>query len=302
MAMLSQRALQAFRTVLECGSVSGAAEIMHVSQPAVSRLIRDLEQQTSLQLFTRFGGKVVPTPEARELAIEVDRSFVGLSAIAKTAQDIRHGKRSTVSIVAMPALAYSMLPDTLVDLLSERPDFRASLQSMQTHNAIRQVANRTSQLGFTSATRHEHDIDLIRTIDLPYVSILPAGHPLAGRDSVSFADFIGHSLVGYTEATATGGLMDREFAKMKRAPEVIVRSHLSTIVSALVLRGLGVSIVDPFTAKLHQRQGGAICAFESDTRFEIAIIRPRGMRFGPDLDAFLNVFDRQIENMRQNLV
>ncbi|ANT60859.1 LysR family transcriptional regulator [Salipiger sp. CCB-MM3] len=292
--MLSQRALEAFKTVLESGSVSGAAEIMNVSQPAVSRLIRDLEDRTGLQLFTRFGGKIVPTPEARELAVEVERSFVGLATIEKTATEIRQGRRSTVAVAAMPALAHSLLPDALVDLLVKRPNFRVQLLSMQTHNVVRQVASRQSQLGFTSPTRHEHDIDLVRTVELEYVCILPPEHPLGAKDRLRLEDFAGQSVVGYSENTATGAFLQREFGKMVNAPEVIVQSHLSTLVSALVLRGLGVSLVDPFTARSHEAQGGLARPFETDARFRLAIIRPRGMSLGPDLEALLEVFDAQV--------
>lgn len=297
--MLSQRALQAFHTVLECGSVSGAAEIMNVSQPAVSRLIRDLETRTGLQLFTRFGGKIVPTPEARQLAVEVERAFVGLGAIEKTAQDILLGKQSTVSIAAMPALAHSMLPDSLVELLAARPDFRISLESMQTHNVIRRVATRQSQLGFTSPTRHEHDVDLIRTVELPYLCILPSGHPLATQERLGFKDFLGHSVVAFSDNTATGSMMNRAFAQMAGSPEIAVRSHLSTIVSALVLRGLGVSLVDPFTARVHADQGGLVRPFEGAPPFSIAIIRPRGMGLGRDLEALLDAFDRRLVSYEQ---
>lgn len=292
--MLSQRALEAFHTVLETGSVSGAAEIMNVSQPAVSRLIRDLEERTGLRLFIRFGGKIVPTPEARELAVEVERAFVGLSAIEKTAHDIRLGRRSTVSIAAMPALAHTVLPDALADLLAARPNFRLSLESMQTHNVIRRVAARQSQLGFNSPTRHEHDVDLIRTIDLPYVCILPPGDPLAERESIGFADFPARTVVGFSDNTATGGMLNREFAKMGESPEIAVRSHLSTIVSALVLRGLGLSLVDPFTAREHVARGGLARPFDGPQRFRLAIIRPRGMSLGPDLEAFLEAFDQRV--------
>ncbi|MCA1334721.1 LysR substrate-binding domain-containing protein [Pseudooceanicola marinus] len=289
--MLSQRALEAFHTVLECGSVSGAAEIMHVSQPAVSRLIRDLETRTGLRLFTRFGGRIVPTTEARQLAVEVERAFVGLSAIEKTARDIRLGKQSTVSIAAMPALAHSILPDTMVDLLAKRPDFRISLESMQTHNVIRRVATRQSQLGFTSPTRHEHDIDLIRTIELPYLCILSADHPLAAHDQLSFDDFLGHSVVAFADNTATGSMMNRAFAQMKQSPDIVARSHLSTIVSALVLRGLGVSLVDPFTARVHADHGGVVRPFQGTPPFRLAIIRPRGMVLGADLEVLLETFE-----------
>ncbi|WP_417462973.1 LysR substrate-binding domain-containing protein [Kordiimonas sp.] len=292
--MLSQRSLEAFHTVLECGSVSGAAELMHVSQPAVSRLIRDLEERTGLRLFTRFGGKIVPTAEARELAIEVERSFQALSTIEKAARDIRLGKRGTVSIAAIPALAHSILPDALVDLLAEQPQFRVSLQSMQTHNVIRQVATRQSQLGFTAPTRHEYDVDLIRTIDLPYRCILPQDHPLASKDYLSVEDFSAQKMVAYIETTATGSLLDRHFSKMSVAPDIVVRTQLSTIVSALVLRGLGMAVVDPFTARVHETQGGLALNLASDIGFRLAIIRPRGISLGPDLEAFLEAFDSQV--------
>lgn len=294
MTYLSQRALEAFQVVLECGSVSGAAEIMNVSQPAVSRLIRDLEERTGLRLFTRFGGKIIPTPEAHELAIEVNRSFVGLSAIEKTAREIRLGRRSTVSIAAMPALAHSILPDALTDLLPQRPDFRVSLHAMQTHNVIRQVASRQCQLGFSSPTRHAHDIDLIRNVQLPYLCILPAGHPLAERERIGFQDFVGQSVIGYHEATATGILMERAFSQMETPPEIVVRSHLSTLVSQFVLRGLGISVTDPCTAREHKKAGGVSRPFESKTPFGFSIIRPRGAALGRDLEALLDAFDARL--------
>ncbi|MER5173746.1 LysR substrate-binding domain-containing protein [Thioclava kandeliae] len=290
MAYLSQRALEAFQIVLECGSVSGAAEIMNVSQPAVSRLIRDLEERTGLRLFTRFGGKIVPTPEAHELAIEVNRSFVGLTAIEKSARDIRLGRRSTVSIAAMPALAHSILADTLADLLPHQPDFRVTLNSMQTHNVIRQVASRQCQLGFTAPTRHAHDIDLIRNVHLPYVCLMPAGYPLAACDVIRFEDFVGHAVIGYHDTTATGVMMERAFSQMNTPPEVVVRSHLATLASQLVQRGLGVSVADPCTGRLHAAAGGVTRPFEARASFGFSIIRPRGTLLGRDLDAF----DRQL--------
>lgn len=302
MAMLSQRSLEAFHLVLECGSVSGAAEMMHISQPAVSRLIRDLEERTGLNLFTRFGGKIVPTPEARELAIEVGRSFIGLASIEQTAKEIRLGKRSSLSIASMPALATSLLPDTIEELLAQHPEFRVSLQSMQSHNVVRVVGMRQCQLGFSSPTRQEHDIDLIKTFDVPYVCIMPTGHPLGEKEQIGFGDMAGIKVVGYSENTSTGFLMERHLAGLEIAPNVMARSHLSNIISELVLRGLGISITDCFTARVHASKGGIVRPFECDTPFSFAIIRPRGMPVGPDLEHCLEIFDQQFERLRQEQI
>lgn len=294
MAAISMRAIEAFNFVIECGSVSGAAEMMNISQPAVSRLIRNLEERTDLKLFNRFGGKVVPTAEARELAVEVDRTFVGLAEIERAAQAIRTGRRSTISIASMPAIANTILPDTLVDLAGTNPDTHVTLLAMQTHEVIRRVALRQSQIGFTSPTRHEHDIDLIRTLDLPYYCILPTGHPLAECESLSFDDFIDQRMVGYTDNTATGAMIDQHFARMQRMPDIVMRSHLSNVVSALVLRGLGISLVDVFTAQAHSQNGGHSVPFVGDRPFRLAIIRPRGAVLGADVEALLEAFYSKI--------
>ena len=79
---LGQRGLQAFRSTMLTGSVSAAAGSMNLSQPAVSRLLKDLEQTVGFRLFDRIQGRLRPTPEALLLFEEVQRSFIGLDRIA----------------------------------------------------------------------------------------------------------------------------------------------------------------------------------------------------------------------------
>ncbi|WEX08270.1 LysR substrate-binding domain-containing protein [Chelativorans sp. AA-79] len=289
--MLSQRALEAFRAVMESGSVSGAADMLNVSQPAVSRLIRDLEESVGMSLFLRMGGKIVPTPEARELVMEVERAFIGLGTIEQAARDIRHGLRGAVSIASMPALAQSILPDALMSLHRARPDSRIELLSMRTHNVIRQVASRQCQIGFTAPTQHQFDIDLIDTYALGYRCIMPAGHPLEEQEVVRVKDFAGIAFVGFNETTATGRMLERHFATLNTPPLIMARSHLSSIISAMVLRGMGAAVVDPFTARIHERAGGSARTVELEDRFMFAVIRPLGQKFSSDIEALLLIFN-----------
>lgn len=296
--MLSQRSLEAFRAVMEVGSVSGAADFLNISQPAVSRLIKDLELRTDLRLFTRLGGRVVPTAEAHELALEVERSFVGLAEIEQAADGIRHGQRGALTIASMPALAHSILPDVVSCISADKPEARITLISMQTHNVIRHVASRQCQLGITSPTRYESAVELVGSNDLAYACILPQAHPLADRDRVSIDDLAGLAFIGFNETTATGRMLDGHFAKMRKPPVIRIRSHMSVIVSALVQRGLGVSVVDPFTARLHQASGGTVLPIDIDERFRFAIIRPIGDPPSADLTSFLEIFETVQDSYR----
>ena len=110
---INHRQLEAFRAVMEAGTVTVAAERLYITQPAVSRLIQDLESALALTLFERRRGRLAPTVEAQALYEEVERSFSGLDKIAQAAADIRSLSRGTLRIAAMPALALGFLPRTI---------------------------------------------------------------------------------------------------------------------------------------------------------------------------------------------
>ena len=80
---LNTRQIEAFRAVMLTGSMTIAAEFLRVTQPAVSRLVKDLEKHLKFRLFRRQGNRLIPTHEATILFAEVDRFYVGLDRIAK---------------------------------------------------------------------------------------------------------------------------------------------------------------------------------------------------------------------------
>jgi DNA-binding transcriptional LysR family regulator len=87
---MNLRQVEAFRTVMMTGKMTAAAELMAITQPAVSRLIRDFEFATKLRLFDRRGNQLTPTQEALTLMQEVERAFIGLSRIKAFAEEVRH--------------------------------------------------------------------------------------------------------------------------------------------------------------------------------------------------------------------
>jgi len=289
--MLSQRSLEAFRGVMRTGTVSGAAEELMISQPAASRLIRELEAYTGLRLFTRHGGRVMATHEAHELWIEVERSFTGLGQIERAVQQIKSGQRATITIAAAPALAQTALPEAVARLQALRPAFRAGFLSMTTLPVVRQVALRQCQIGFGVLTQHKLEIDVVKTGSLAYRFIAAAGHPLGEKDKVCVEDLAGLEFVGFVDSTMTGRLFDQRFARMRKPPVVKLRSFLSNVISALVLRGLGVGIIDPFTAEIHVRLGGISRPLVAEERFEYSVIKPLGEKLSAECDGLVTAFE-----------
>lgn len=278
--MLSQRALEAFHAVMTNGSVSGAATALSVSQPAISRLLRNLETGTGLVLFTRLGNRIVPTDAARALVVEIERSFVGLSAIEVAARQIARGLYGAVTVAAMPALSTTVLPDIISRLDAQMLSDDATsieIQTARSHNVIRMVARQQAALGFVAPLGDTPEIAVLAQDEFAYRCIMARDHPLADRQRIKLADLSDQPFVTYSVNTASGQKLERLFANLAVPPRMRVRAHLSSVVSALALRGAGLAVVDPFTACDHQSRGGISLPIDIDARFGVTIIKPRGV-------------------------
>ena len=106
--------------VMETGSVTQAGKLLYISQPAVSRLIADLEEHVNFQLFDRRKKRLIPTVEAKLLYDEVEKAFIGLSSIEDTAQSILELKRGHLRLIAMPGIAILLLPQVIKDFKAGR--------------------------------------------------------------------------------------------------------------------------------------------------------------------------------------
>src|SRR3984957_2975916 len=125
MARINSRQVEAFRAMMLTGSVTEAAKLMAVTQPAVSRLLRDFQALLKMELFERRGTGLVPTAAATALYTEVERSFVGLERIAAAAEEIRGRRTGTLRIAALPALpalSNGYLPRLAGHFLKQRPN------------------------------------------------------------------------------------------------------------------------------------------------------------------------------------
>ncbi len=110
---LGVKHIQAIHAVILAGSVTGAAERLHVTQPALSNRLRDAEERLGFELFERRAGRLVANANALLLFDEIERSFVGLQHINSLFDRIRQQRRRRLSIACTPAFAAAVLPRVL---------------------------------------------------------------------------------------------------------------------------------------------------------------------------------------------
>src|ERR1700690_542760 len=120
MARINSRQVEAFRAMMLTGSVTEAARLMAVTQPAASRLLRDFQSLLKMELFERRGTGLVPTAAATALYTEVERSFVGLERITVAAEEIRGRRIGSVRIAGLAARPNGFFPRASPRLVADR--------------------------------------------------------------------------------------------------------------------------------------------------------------------------------------
>jgi DNA-binding transcriptional LysR family regulator len=241
------------------GAMTAAAELIHVTQPAVSRLIRDLEAELGLALFNRRGNLVVPTAQARALLGEVERSFIGLAQIRDFADDLRTGQGGSLRIAALPAVAAGFLPRFVAQFSRERPRVQIMIDGLPSTVIRDRVAAGEFDIGITAFPFQRTSLT-ITPLDDGAVVAMPAGHRLARRRVVRTKDLRDETLILLTRFRT--GLHPVEVALQSMSRRAPIETPLATIACVLVTEGVGVAIVDPFSASEFVGKGLVVRPFE----------------------------------------
>ncbi len=273
MPTLSPKQVAAFRAVMLTGGITRAASMLHLTQPAVSRLIKEFESTLGLKLFERAGSGIVPTREASIMFSEVERLFTGLDRIMQLAIELRQEPTQSIRIAAFPAIANGFLPRFAAKLHARTPGCRPSIFSLASPSVIDYVVAEKCDLGIV-VTLPEHPlVSVVQLEAIPMVVALPSGHPLAKRSFLEPKDFADEAFVSVSP-TITHLRVDAMFAAHQVTPRVVAQSSQGTVACAMVGAGMGLSIVDPFSAEDAKAIGVVVRPFRPSIQFEFAYVLP----------------------------
>ena len=146
---LSHRQIDFFRAVMGTGHVTRAAELLHTSQPTVSRELARLEQVLGFALFERIKGRLKPTVRALALMEEVEQSYVGLERIAATAVALQAYAQGRLQLACLPALSHALLPDAVRRFVQRQPAAAVSLTPIESPQLEAALSEQRFDLGLS---------------------------------------------------------------------------------------------------------------------------------------------------------
>ncbi len=242
---MNLRQMEVFRAVMESGSVTGAARQLNISQPAVTGLLRHTEDNLRFRLFERIRGRLEPTPEARALYAQVTQVFDRVDATNRVVAGLQDSRLGTLDIVAIPALGVTLLPSAIGTFLVRHRDSRLRFHMRPRQEMMEQIASGAADLGFGFLSPVSPRVAARELLRADLVCIMPRGHPLAEKPSVSVDDLAPWPIIAYTSAQGLSPIINAILAEARLAITPAVEVGLVINAWSMVAQGAGIAIVDP---------------------------------------------------------
>lgn len=240
------RHIEVFHALMTSGNMTEAAERLHVSQPAVSQVLKHAEQTLGITLFQRSRGRLLPTPAAKALLPEVDDIFNRLEALSRSAQSLRSSAAGSVTVAALPAIASFVLPRLLSSFAKKRPQPHIVLRVLSSSQVQSSVREWKSDFGLIHQPGGALDLTLQTEVlhRGRVVCVIPSKHPLARRRRIGPADLADTPLITAGPQSELRARIEASFAAEGVAHQVGIESSSSLAAIFMVASGLGAALVE----------------------------------------------------------
>jgi DNA-binding transcriptional LysR family regulator len=254
---LSLRQLEVFYAVVEAGSVTAAAENLHVSQPTVSAMLKRMEDQLGLALFRKDRGRLVPTNEGMILHGALQSNFRYLHSVSDAISQIQRNVSQLMSIAAIPPLGNGLVAEAVKTFLEERPDARVHLLVRPKRAVYHAVAAEGVDLAVSFGTGEAEQEGLqVETVSSGRLfCIMPKGHALESQEVVNQSDLQHHALISYPPGHQwLVAQLEKAIENGLPRPDQILTVDSVVHVYPHVENGLGIALVDEYSLYYHSQE------------------------------------------------
>ncbi|WP_339898732.1 LysR family transcriptional regulator [Paraglaciecola polaris] len=288
------RHIEIFHAIYTTGSITNAAKILHVSQPAVSKVLHHAELQLGFALFTRNKGRLVPTPEADMLFNEVDKIHQQMRSIDNTAHNIKHAHFGKINIGITPALGFDVLPKAIARYHQQHPNVSFNINTVHNDAVLQSLIEHKSDVAVLFQPSSQMGVNSIDCGQSELVVVYPKAlfpHLPEQLNMQTFKD------VPFIDISDSGPLGDMLYSRLQ-SENMQLRSPIQVqtyfIAARLVAQGLGICVVDRHTAKGNLTDDTAIASFAPPLGFSINAVHLQNRPLSKALQGFLPFLQAEI--------
>lgn len=265
--MLTLRQIEIIRAIMVTGTIAGAAKLLNVSAPGISRLMKFTEGSLGVPLFNRRHGRYVPTPEARNVFDLLDGIHRKVEDLQTAIDRLASGEGRELSVASVPSIANVMIPRAVERLKRRFPDITMEIGIVMSEQAIDHLLLGRAEVVAVSSRFDHSIIDFAPLATGRLLCIVPRESELAGRSPITPAEIARHPLIGIDPGDPHGRVIAEIFRREGLSCRMSVRTRFSATVSSLVKAGLGIAVTDEFTVADGATDGVDCLEIEADTTF-----------------------------------
>lgn len=282
---ISLRQIEAFKAVIENGTITRGAELLHMSQPAMSKLISNLESDTGLKLFDRVKGRLAPTEHALRLHDEVDRIFAGVRQVENAAEAILREEQGRLTVGVMPALSSAFIQSATTSFLKQHENVFCSIEMRSSPRILDRLIARKIDIGLIGGGFDNPYATIIPLLEHPLVCIMSPDHSLANKNLIEPQDLNSAAFVSFSPDSYTDHCVEETLKSYGVKREITLIANMAPTLCAFVAAGCGVSLIHPLLLS-GSGEGLAVRRFAPEIPHQIQICRAEDNRNSKLIEAF----------------
>lgn len=241
---ISSRHLKTFQAAMVHGSTIAAAVALNITQPSISRAIKELEELVGFTLFVRDRNGLHPTIEAEQLYEEASKAYNALIEVTNVAEQIKNNERGLIRLAAPPIYIDGIVSANISDFIKSHPNIRFKLISESKSKVAQMVESGQVDIGIISLPESSQALSIDHKFKRFAQFICAKGTDYESKSIIKVSDFKTDNFIKLTSDTPLRIKLDNYLLSQEQLDSTIEVEHQRAAVN-IVSNGGGVSIVDP---------------------------------------------------------
>lgn len=283
--------MEVFRAVMLSGTVKGAGTLMHISQPAASKLLAQAERHAGLRLFERVRGRLVPTQEAHLLFPEIEAVWKSMEKARSVSRELAEPRGGSLRVASTARFCTYLLPHAATALYETFPRLSVHVDMVMPHLVSDAVARGMCDLGIEMLPTAHPELEVVRTLHCGLVCVMPEAHPLARKRRIRAADLRDERLIALSQAPPFGHLLEQVYGDLLKGVRVDLEVTSGPVACWFAQAGAGIALLDAPTAAGGAFKGLVSLPFEPSPAIAVQILRGRHRPLTPAAKSFCAGFE-----------
>jgi len=289
------RHIEVFHAVYISGSITGAAKLLNVSQPSVSKVLSHAEQQLGFLLFDRQKGKIVPTREADRLIVHVNDAYKNITELRRVSKNLGDAEAGVIRIAMAPAFGIDLVPAAIASYLEKYPHTVFEMESLHQHQIVRALNEMRVDFGLVFDPPASQGIITDHLATAEFVAVTRDTLDFAGKSKLSLQDLARKPFIKLSSRCPLGQLLDDQIENHGISPRTVANVETYQMAKSLVAHGAGVALVDEITARSSGHDNVIARRLDPPMHFDIAMMHAESDPISVVTQQFIDHFKIEIQ-------